>query len=67
VVALLDSVVVAGSLDRADSFHAATDRRIRQLAGREVLIASVITYAELFTGVGRGHHVQATVRGFSMI
>ena len=64
MVALLDSVVVAGFLDRADSFHPAADRRVRELAGGDVLIASVITYAELLTGAGRGHHAQAAVRGF---
>ena len=64
MVALLDSVVVAGFLDRADAFHTAADRRIRELAGRETLIASVITYAELLTGAGRAHHAQAAVRGF---
>jgi predicted nucleic acid-binding protein len=64
VVALLDSVVVAGFLDRDDAFHAAADARIRQLAGRDTLIVSVITYAELLTGAGLGHHQQSTVRGF---
>lgn len=61
---LLDSVAVAGFLDRDDAFHAAADRRIRELAGRERLITSVITYAELLTGAARGHHDRGTVRGF---
>jgi len=64
VVALLDSTAVAGFLDRDDSFHAAADKRVRELAGREQLIVSVITYAELLTGAGLGHHDQAAVRGF---
>jgi predicted nucleic acid-binding protein len=64
VVALLDSVAVVGFLDRDDAFHSAADGRIRQLAGREVLVVSVITYAELLTGAGLGHHEQSAVRGF---
>jgi len=64
VVALLDSVAVAGFLDRDDAFHAAADARIRQLAGRDLLVVSVITYAELLTGAGVGHHEQEAVRGF---
>ncbi len=64
MVALLDSVVVAGFLDRDDAFHAAADARIRQLAGSDTLVVSVITYAELLTGAGLGHHGQSAVRGF---
>lgn len=64
MVALLDSVAVAGFLDRDDVFHATADARIRELAGRETLIVSVITYAELLTGAGLGHHEQSAVRGF---
>jgi predicted nucleic acid-binding protein len=64
VVALLDSVAVAGFLDRDDAFHAAADARVRELAGRETLVVSVITYAELLTGAGLGHHEQSAVRGF---
>jgi len=64
VVALLDSVAVAGFLDRDDAFHAAADARIRQLAGSDTLVVSVITYAELLTGAELGHHEQSAVRGF---
>jgi predicted nucleic acid-binding protein len=64
VVALLDSVAVAAFLDRDDAFHAAADARIRELAGRDSLVVSVITYAELLTGAGLGHHAQSAVRGF---
>ena len=64
MVALLDSAAVAGFLDGDDAFHAVADARIRELAGRETLIVSVITYAELLTGAGLGHHEQSTVRGF---
>jgi predicted nucleic acid-binding protein len=64
VVTLLDSVAVAGFLDRDDAFHTAADAPIRELAGRDALIVSVITYAELLTGAGLGHHAQSAVRGF---
>ena len=64
MVALLDSVAVAGFLDRDDAFHADADARVRELAGRDTLIVSVITYAELLTGAGLGHHGQSAVRGF---
>jgi len=64
VVALLDSVTVAGFLDRDDAFHVAADTRIRELAGRATLIVSVITYAELLTGAGLGRHGDSAVRGF---
>ena len=64
MVALLDSVMVAGFLDRDDAFHPAADGRIRELAGRHSLVVSVITYADVLTGAGRGHHAQDAVRGF---
>ena len=64
MVALLDSAAVAGFLDRDDAFHAAADARIRELAGRETLVVSVITYADLLTGAGLGHDEQSAVRGF---
>lgn len=64
MVALLDSVAVAGFLDRDDAVHAAADARVRELAGRDTLIVSVITYAELLTGAGLGHDAQSAVRGF---
>jgi predicted nucleic acid-binding protein len=63
-VALVDSVVVAGFLDRDDAFHASADERIRAAAGSDRLIASVVTYAELLTGAAIGHHDVETVRGF---
>jgi predicted nucleic acid-binding protein len=62
-VVLLDSAVLAGFLDRGDALHPSADRRIREIAGRERLIASVVTYAELLTGVALGHHAEDSVRG----
>lgn len=64
MVALLDSAVVAAFLDRDDAFHARADERLRRLAGRDLLMVSVITYAELLTGALRGHHDEDAVRGF---
>lgn len=64
MVVLLDSAVVAGFLDRDDALHEAADARVRELAGRERLVASVVTYAELLTGARLGHHDETTVRGF---
>ncbi len=64
MVTLLDSGVVAGFLDRDDAFHAAADARVRSVAGRDTLVVSVISYAELLTGAGLAHHQQPAVRGF---
>jgi len=64
VVALLDSVAVAGFLDRDDAFHASADAHVRRLASHGTLVASVITYAELLTGARLGHHDHVAVRGF---
>jgi predicted nucleic acid-binding protein len=61
---LLDSAVVAGFLDRDDVFHPPADARVRELAGREQIVVSVITYAELLTRAGAGHHAETAVRGF---
>ena len=64
MVALLDSATVAAFLDRDDGFHVAADARVRELAGRDQLTVSVITYAQLLTGAGLGHHDERTVRSF---
>lgn len=56
--------MIVAFLDRDDPFHPAADRRIRELAGRERLVVSVITYAELLTGANLGHHEDSAVRGF---
>jgi len=64
VVVLLDSSTVVGFLDRDDALHADADRRLRALAGRERLIVSVVSYAEVLTGARLGHHDIDTVQGF---
>ena len=61
---LLDSAVVAGFLDRDDVFHPPAAARVSELAGRERVAVAVITYAELLTGAGAGHHAETAVRGF---
>ena len=61
---LLDSTVVVGFLDADDALHEATVDRLKELAGRHPLVASVITYAEVMTGVSLGHHAQSPVDGF---
>jgi predicted nucleic acid-binding protein len=64
VVVLLDSAAIAGFLDRDDVFHATADECVRALAGRERLITSVVSYAEVLTGAQLGHHDATKVRGF---
>lgn len=64
MVVLLDSSTVVGFLDRDDALHADADRRLRALAGRERLIVSVVSYAEVLTGARLGHHDIDTVQGF---
>lgn len=64
MVALLESAVIAGFLDRDDAFHPAAAARIREIAGRDRLVASVITYVELLAGAGLGHQADEAVRGF---
>ncbi len=61
---LLDSTVVVAFLDADDALHASTVARFRQLVGTEPLGASVITYAEVMTGVLLGHHAEDTIDGF---
>lgn len=63
MVALLDSSVIAGFLDRGDLFAAASGR-IRERAGHRRFTVSVITYAELLAGAELGHHDEMTIRGF---
>jgi len=65
VAVLIDSGVVIGFLDRADTPHEASAQRITELVGNgEPLLASVITYAEVLVGVRRGHHDRAAADGF---
>jgi predicted nucleic acid-binding protein len=62
-VILLDSNAIVAVLDRGDPFHNAATERLRQiLADRDRAVASVITFAEIMTGAGLGHHSKKAVR-----
>jgi hypothetical protein len=61
---LLDSTVIVGFLDADDALHEVAVTRFKLLAGKHPLIASVITYAEVMTGVSLGHHAHDTVERF---
>lgn len=60
----LDSDAVAGFLDSGDALHEVADAAIRELAPRQPLVVSVITYTEILTGARLGHHRMADVEGF---
>ncbi len=61
---LLDSTIIVGFLDADDALHEVAATRLRQIIGSHPLAASVITYAELMTGVSLGHHSQEHVDRF---
>jgi predicted nucleic acid-binding protein len=61
---LLDSTVIVGFLDGDDALHEVAVARFRELAGTQSLAASVISHAEVMTGVSLGHHAQEHVDGF---
>ena len=61
---LLDSTVIVGFLDADDSLHGVTVARLKEVVGNHPLVASVISYAEVMTGVSLGHHPQENVDGF---
>ncbi len=61
---LLDSTVIVGFLDADDALHAAAVAKLRQIVGRQPLLVSVISYAEVMTGVALGHHPRDRVDGF---
>lgn len=61
---LLDSTVIVGFLDADDALHEAAVARFKEIVGSHPLIASVISYAEVMTGVSLGHHPQQHVDGF---
>jgi len=61
---LLDSTVIVGFLDADDALHEATVARFKEIVGSQSLVASVISYAEVMTGVALGHHPGERVEGF---
>jgi hypothetical protein len=48
---LLDSTVIVGFLDADDALHEVTVAGIKEIVGSHPLVASVISYAEVMTGV----------------
>ncbi|MGH2988380.1 MAG: type II toxin-antitoxin system VapC family toxin [Solirubrobacterales bacterium] len=61
---VLDSTAVAGFLDRRDALHETAAALIKALLPTQSLFVSVVTYAEVLTGGGLGHHPPRAVRGF---
>jgi predicted nucleic acid-binding protein len=61
---LLDSTVIVGVLDTDDALHEVTVARFKEVVGSHLLVASVISYAEVMTGVSLGHHPRERVEGF---
>jgi len=64
VAVVLDSDAVVGFIDVADALHDAADTALRDLAGKQRLVVSVVTYAEVVTGARIGHHDLGLVAGF---
>jgi predicted nucleic acid-binding protein len=62
---LLDTGVVIGFLDGDDAFHAASHAAIVAAMRDDAFFCmAAVSYAELLTGVGLGHHDAAIVEGF---
>jgi len=61
---LLDSTIIVGFLDADDALHEIAVTRLREIVGSHPLAASVISYAELMTGVSLGHHSHEHVDRF---
>ncbi len=61
---LLDSTVIVGFLDADDALHKASVASLREIVASNPLAASVISYAEVMTGVSLGHHPREHVDGF---
>ncbi len=61
---LLDSTIVVGFLDADDALHEIAVTKLREIVGSHRLAASVISYAELMTGVSLGHHSHERVDRF---
>jgi predicted nucleic acid-binding protein len=61
---LLDSTVIVGFLDADDALHEVTVAKFKEIVGTHPLVASVISYAEVTTGVSLGHHAEENVDSF---
>jgi predicted nucleic acid-binding protein len=64
VAVVLDTAAIVGFLDRDDAFHEAASRAIGEMITDQRLLVSVVTFAEVRTGVELLHHDDAPVRGF---
>lgn len=60
----LDADAIIGFLDRSDALHDSAVEEIRGALGRDSLVASTVTLAEILTGALLGHHDEDVVRGF---
>lgn len=61
---LLDSTVIVGFLDADDDLHELAVARLKELVAEAPLAASVVSYAEVMTGVALGHHPRRHVDAF---
>jgi predicted nucleic acid-binding protein len=61
---LLDSTVIVGFLDADDALHEVSAAKIRELLKERALVASVVSYAEVMTGVELAHHPRDPVVAF---
>jgi predicted nucleic acid-binding protein len=66
-VTLLDTSAVIAFLYRDDQLHEAAAAAVRSAGRRGGLAVSVITVAELLTGVERGHHAGGTIEEFLQV
>ena len=61
---VLDTAAIVGFLDHDDALHKSADHAIAELVTEQRLLVSVVTFAEVMTGVELLHHDDAPVRGF---
>jgi hypothetical protein len=61
---LLDSNVIVGFLDADDALHQAAVAKLKEVVSAHRLVASVVSYAEVMTGVSLGHHPEKPVERF---
>lgn len=61
---LLDSTVIVGFLDADDALHEVTVAKLKEVVGNHAFVASVVSYAEVMTGVSLGHHARERVEEF---
>lgn len=61
---LLDSTIVVGFLDADDALHEVVVAKLKKIVPSHPLVASVISYAEVMTGVSLGHHSHEHADGF---